>query len=232
MKRLAPCLLAVLATSTAHAAVVYVPINVLVNTQVGVDIIGDGANDLTLRPPVDCLSGGSATVTGITGASMLADLSVPNFAHVIPFGGLIGPSPDYQGAATLFSCSCCGSAGGWAQRGFEGYMGVRFVVSGQIYFGWVRVRHHTSGALAVLDAAYESGANVSIAAGAGGPTCGSGDFNGDGDSGTDADIEAFFSCIAGQCCVLCGSADFNGDGDTATDADIEAFFRVIAGGNC
>jgi hypothetical protein len=63
-------------------------------------------------------------------------------------------------------------------------------------------------------------------------TCGSADFNGDGDSGTDADIEAFFACIAGSCCATCGSADFNGDGDTGTDADIEAFFRVLAGGTC
>ncbi len=58
------------------------------------------------------------------------------------------------------------------------------------------------------------------------------DFDGDGDSGTDADIEAFFACIAGSCCDACGPADFDGDGDTATDADIEAFFRVLAGGVC
>lgn len=58
------------------------------------------------------------------------------------------------------------------------------------------------------------------------------DFNGDGDERTDADIEAFFACIAGNCCATCGSADFNGDGDTATDADIESFFRVLAGGTC
>jgi hypothetical protein len=58
------------------------------------------------------------------------------------------------------------------------------------------------------------------------------DFNHDGDSGTDADIEAFFACIAGNCCPTCGSADFNGDGDVATDADIESFFRVLAGGTC
>ena len=62
--------------------------------------------------------------------------------------------------------------------------------------------------------------------------CGSADFNHDGDSGTDLDIEAFFACLAGNCCNTCGSADFNGDGDTATDADIEAFFRVLAGGSC
>jgi hypothetical protein len=65
-----------------------------------------------------------------------------------------------------------------------------------------------------------------------GPSCGSGDFNHDGDTATDADIEAFFACIAGNCCTTCGSADFNGDVDVATDADIESFFRVLAGGSC
>jgi uncharacterized membrane protein len=63
-------------------------------------------------------------------------------------------------------------------------------------------------------------------------SCGTSDFNGDGDTGTDADIEAFFACIAGSCCATCGSADFNADGDVATDADIESFFRVLAGGPC
>jgi hypothetical protein len=60
------------------------------------------------------------------------------------------------------------------------------------------------------------------------------DFNGDGDTGTDQDIEAFFACLAGFCCPTCNprGADFNGDGDTGTDQDIEAFFRVLAGGSC
>ncbi|HYE61243.1 MAG TPA: hypothetical protein VD997_04535 [Phycisphaerales bacterium] len=66
------------------------------------------------------------------------------------------------------------------------------------------------------------------------PLCGTSDFNGDGDSGTDQDIEAFFACIGGHCCATCNSygADFNGDGDTGTDQDIEAFFRVLGGGAC
>jgi hypothetical protein len=58
------------------------------------------------------------------------------------------------------------------------------------------------------------------------------DFNHDGDLGTDADIEAFFACLGGNCCATCGSADFNADGDIGTDADIESFFRVLAGGAC
>ncbi len=64
--------------------------------------------------------------------------------------------------------------------------------------------------------------------------CGTADFDGDGDLGTDADIEAFFACLGGNCCAACfgGGADFNADGDVGTDADIEAFFRVLAGGGC
>jgi len=63
-------------------------------------------------------------------------------------------------------------------------------------------------------------------------TCGTSDFDGDGDTGTDLDIEAFFACMGGNCCATCGSADFDADGDTGTDLDIEAFFRVLGGGTC
>ncbi len=64
--------------------------------------------------------------------------------------------------------------------------------------------------------------------------CGTADFDGNGDIGTDADIEAFFACLGGNCCDTCyaGGVDFDGDGDIGTDADIEAFFRILAGGPC
>ena len=62
--------------------------------------------------------------------------------------------------------------------------------------------------------------------------CGTADFDNDGDAGTDQDIEAFFSCLAGACCPACHGSDFNADGDVGTDVDIESFFRVLAGGAC
>jgi|GEM_PF-1978589 len=67
-----------------------------------------------------------------------------------------------------------------------------------------------------------------------GPICGTSDYDGDSDFGTDADIEAFFACLAGSCCPTCFflGSDFNDDGDAGTDQDIEAFFRVLSGGNC
>jgi hypothetical protein len=55
------------------------------------------------------------------------------------------------------------------------------------------------------------------------------DFNQDGDVGTDADIETFFTSLAGHGPF---GSDFNADGDSGTDQDIEAFFRVLAGGTC
>jgi hypothetical protein len=58
------------------------------------------------------------------------------------------------------------------------------------------------------------------------------DFDGNVSAGDDQDIEAFFACLAGNCCLTCESGDFNGDGDFATDGDIESFFRVLAGGAC
>jgi len=57
------------------------------------------------------------------------------------------------------------------------------------------------------------------------------DYNGDGDHGTEQDIEAFFRCLTGTCCAGCTS-DFNGDDDYGTDQDIEAFFRVLTGAPC
>jgi hypothetical protein len=68
-----------------------------------------------------------------------------------------------------------------------------------------------------------NGDRVSIAAW-GGCT----DIDLDGDAGTDADIEAFFTALRGDGWIR--SADFDHDGDTGTDADIAAFYRVLGGG--
>jgi len=89
--------------------------------------------------------------------------------------------------------------------------------------------------LTVIDSNNFNGTdNVVITVAPPGPDCDSADFNCDGDVGTDADIEAFFACIAGNCpgAPCTSSADFNHDGDIGTDADIESFFRVLGGGPC
>jgi|GEM_PF-4299128 len=86
----------------------------------------------------------------------------------------------------------------------------------------------------VIDLSTANAPIIRVEVGGGGPTCGTSDFNGDSDFGTDADIEAFFACLGGTCCATCfsGGSDFNGDGDFGTDQDIESFFRVLGGGQC
>jgi hypothetical protein len=61
--------------------------------------------------------------------------------------------------------------------------------------------------------------------------CTSADYNGDGEYGDDADIEAFFACLAGRCCLKCINTDVNVDSVT-DNADTEAFFRALASGEC
>jgi uncharacterized membrane protein len=88
---------------------------------------------------------------------------------------------------------------------------------------------NNSGLIAANGAVYNGSVALLLVPGA---FCNTADFDRDGDSATDLDIEAFFACLAGACCPTCESTDINIDGDAATDADIEAFFRILAGGRC
>lgn len=75
------------------------------------------------------------------------------------------------------------------------------------------------------------GCGFGLAARSARPSCNP-DFDGDGDPGTDGDIEAFFRAMAGSPCPTCGSTDVDGDGEASTDFDVEAFFRAVAGLPC
>jgi hypothetical protein len=149
------------------------------------------------------------------------DLNVPStftFAMTSYAGTetLAGPKP---GATAYYGTSTNASA--------AGLMGWR-VGSGSV-FSFTS----TCGPSQVSDPSFGT-LFANVIGGATGPACGTADFNGDTDFGTDQDIEAFFACLAGVCCPTCwhNGADFNGDGDFGTDQDIEAFFRVLAGAPC
>jgi hypothetical protein len=127
---------------------------------------------------------------------------------------------------------------------FQGhaYMGFRFNPGDGVHYGWLGVYCQNMGfgnvVLRFNGAAYDTCAGASIAAGTFEAIiigeCDAIDFDCDGDTGTDADIEAFFACLAGTCppAPCANDADFDNDGDAGTDLDIEAFFRVLAGGPC
>jgi choice-of-anchor B domain-containing protein len=184
----------------------------------------DGGRTTLLSPVMNLANVPSATMIGYwrwysndQGAAPNADVFVVDISNN---GGSSWTNVETVGPAGA------GTSGGWTYHEFRAAdivpltsnMRLRFIAD-------------DAGSGSVIEAAVDDLRVFAIECG---PTCGTSDFNGDGDVGTDADIEAFFACLAGNCCPTCfaGGADFNGDGDVGTDADIEAFFRVLAGGPC
>jgi hypothetical protein len=168
---------------------------------------------------------GETFVTSFNNA-ILISFNVGSFAST--FGGYFGTETGVDGGmATFFDVD--GGVIGTAPIATSG--------CGWVWNGWTSDAPVASVLLASNYTNFHDFLNLDdleyLPAGTG-PGCGSPDFDCDGDPATDADIEAFFACLAGDCPPLpCqASADFNGDGDAATDADIEAFFRVLAGGSC
>jgi hypothetical protein len=68
------------------------------------------------------------------------------------------------------------------------------------------------------------------------PSCGSADFNNDGQTADAADLDAFLSVFSEGPCVpstaICGPVDFNNDGSTYDPCDVDSFLEVFAGGHC
>ncbi len=174
---------------------------------------------------------GGQTATGVVSDTWLLQ---------VPKGPTFTAPPQPQtvppGQTAVFTAAASGSPTSWRWRRngvlleddqrFQGCYSSTLIISG--------VLESDAGVYDVI-AANPCGSSISPAATLTiGPACGTADFDGDGDVGTDADIEAFFACLSGNCCDACFplGADFDADGDTGTDADIEAFFRVLAGGAC
>ncbi len=68
------------------------------------------------------------------------------------------------------------------------------------------------------------------------PSCGSADFNNDGQTADAADLDAFLSVFSEGPCVpstaICGPVDFNNDGSSYDPCDVDSFLEVFAGGHC
>jgi hypothetical protein len=180
--------------------------------------VGGGMNEaviaLNMRPNGDLVAGGSFTVAG-GGASGAGGVPASKIA-VLHAGAWSPMANGGAGAGGMYVVPAAGSAI---------VSTLRTLSNGDLAAGGFFTTVGNPAGSGGVSANY-------VARWTCAPTCGSADFNGDGDVGTDSDIAAFFSCLAGNCCATCGSADFNADGDIGTDADIESFFRVLGGGNC
>jgi uncharacterized membrane protein len=202
-------------------------------------------------PPLDAHAGPTrAYAVSRDGAFAAGDSSARGRTHLVRWalsGGVpgpaedLGPPPTTAPGATLYALNADGSVGAggdyysaiwWTQRTGAVNLNTYLPAHGVDLAGW----HLTSATCLSNDGFTVGGSGLHNGQGEGFvvvmPRCGSADFDHDGDTATDADIEAFFACLAGSCCAGCESADFDWDGSAGTDADIEAFFRVLAGEAC
>jgi hypothetical protein len=137
------------------------------------------------------------------------------------------PAGDYYLAISAYDCDPVDSNGLddiWAETPFNVIRAPDGTNPGAAVSAWDTGGIHTGTYSIIL---------TGVQASCGLPPCCRNDYNGDGAVGTDADIDAFFACLSGNCCPTCPpNADFNCDGAVGTDADIESFFRVLSGGQC
>ena len=150
------------------------------------DINNDGINDFALGGSAggyhDHTWYGSLAISPITGGKVVggARTAVGPYASALTSGGKIGPSAHFsssvvQGQLTLEFSAASQSGptsnhvlfGPWGYVGSR-YLGVKFLINGQIHYGWVRMSVSWSGRLSgsITEYAYETTANKAITAGA------------------------------------------------------------------
>jgi len=165
------------------------------------------------------------SVEGMADLGLVSGWTSSRATGVSRNGAIVGFASNGYGATETDTAIMWNSPGGWIDLSWY------LPTLGIDLTGWTQLRANgiSADGLTIVGSGVHDGRGEGWVARM---PCGSADFNGDGDVGTDADIEAFFACLGGNCCARCGTVDFNGDGDVGTDADIEAFFRILAGGSC
>jgi hypothetical protein len=192
--------LAAIAVS-AEAKIIYTPTNTPINGYVSLDVNHDGIADILIRKVNygngSSLSAGCALHTTFRGAppkgavcNYLTDQIwgrgvAGRFASALPAGFKVRPSKSYfQAASYPFQavmgeigskghCStypCSETAGQWLDTKSR-YLGLQFVINGQVHFGWARLSvtfppQPSRGILAILTGyAYETEPNTPIITG-------------------------------------------------------------------
>lgn len=180
-------------TPPADARIVYTRANkYLINGNLNVDLNNDGITDFTLEDIYQsrgsfsgsCFVGQQISV-GPNTNSMNGDIfSVTGNAAALPAGASIGPSDKFANLkygnqmGIVFKSYRCSNpqstrfygSGPWINVN-KAYLGLRFVINGQLHYGWVRLNVHDSTNKKKFIVAHETGyayetiANHSIIAG-------------------------------------------------------------------
>lgn len=154
----------------AEGTVVFTPAHVIVNgVGYDLDLNHDGIPDFTILNNSSCDITCNAQVVADRRASLNGVEGLPSFALALPAGARIGPKYAFSGVVMASSTSGV-TKGEWVNVA-DRFLGLKFVIKGQIHFGWARfsVRHHGEGygafTVALTGYAYETVPGKSILAG-------------------------------------------------------------------
>jgi len=137
------------AAPPASAEIVYTPVNVSITTSYALDLNGDGIADFTI---VRCRCAGSHTSFLLLdfdakGNAVRPPVKSEAGAGALPAGAIIGKSQffttatSYGGAlmAFGFAYGTVSDQGGAWINATRKYLGLKFLVEGQIHYGWARL---------------------------------------------------------------------------------------------
>lgn len=158
---------ALVAVSPAEAKIVYTPANTVVNTTTAIDLNHDGIADFSLALHVVDKSAFLDITPGVTGNAIRIG---PGGAAAGFHGVPVGPGEKF-GANTsaygfgVFMADFAGYStthliGPWANT-TNRYLGFKFLIQGQVHYGWARMSVTTQG-IFLTGYAYETTPNTNI----------------------------------------------------------------------
>jgi len=168
---------ALMSASTAEAKIVYTQKTVSITSSYAIDLNGDGISDFTIDRCFNCLPHGSRlqVLLSASGNEVLQG-TFPGYAADLPRGAAIGPKQVFTSRTSNYGgvFMAGGSAYGTAYSFSDGpwigaknrFLGLKFLINGQVHFGWARLTVAKGVARVVLTGfAYETIPNKSLQAG-------------------------------------------------------------------
>jgi hypothetical protein len=164
------------AAPAAEAKIIYTKTNVITDGSYLLDVNNDGVPDFYIR---FCSCGGSGTNLWVEvsssrymhakGNAIREQDASPGNAAALLKGALIGPnrpftSPPYGSGAWMAWFAPYSSGGQWLHVKNR-YLGLKFLIHGQVHYGWARLTNVGLWSFTVTGYAYETTPNKSLRAG-------------------------------------------------------------------
>lgn len=173
----------------AEAKIVYTPASLRIGHHTFLDLNGDGVNDFQFMNTVSTICNGShchlshqtqaidtfarLNIYGVAASNQA--LGAAGYVSQLAAGVSVGSNGPFQGAKLMGGIygvdgSVLSQYGPWRQGGrlHQGYVGLKFMINGEVHFGWARVKTLAARTLvrAILTGyAYETTPNMPILTG-------------------------------------------------------------------